>query len=223
MFLGPKTAFTRTDAFDGGVMAGIDGNGVYASNDLMTLITSGFGTGGRVLSVHGDVTVTRDDVARRKGSPTMRSLISLRNDGTAKTVHVQIHSDLGSDSNTYIQSSSNGNLTFNEADRWIISADVEPGQNPNDPVVTQAFKGKGAKTGYSISPNCDPNQGYFGVEYAVNLPAYSTRYLLLFAEMNPTAKSAKKGAAKFDSPKKLKQLLSGISKSKQKKILNWDL
>jgi len=169
------------------------------------------------------VTVTREDLARKKGSPTFRSLIGLTNKGSAKNVTVQLGTDLGSDDLTKVHATSSGDLNFTAKDRWVITADTPVGGYASDPVVTQVFKGKGKVKNHSLSSSCDPEVGRFGIDYTVKLPKKSTRYLLFFLEMSPTSKDAKKNIKKFDNPKKLKPLLKGISKSKRKQILNWDL
>lgn len=213
-----------SDAFDGAMVLAVGGEPFTAKNSRGTWLNTGFGTGARTANTVADVSVTREDLARRKGSPTLRSLIKLTNKGSAKKVAVQLGTDLGSDFSTYFHSTSSGDLSFTAKDRWAISADVPKGAGlPSDPVITQVFKGKGKVKNHALSPLCSPSSGEFGIDYTVKLPKKSSRYLLFFLEMSPTSKDAKKNVKKFDNPKKLKPLLKGISKSKQKQILNWDL
>lgn len=224
----PVDGSYRSDAFDGGVTLSVNGTSVapeYLNSDYVAeYVANAFGAGTRFYWPINGVTVIREDLARSKGSPTLRSLITLKNfSGSNKSVTLNWESNLGSDGSTGVRESSSGDNNFTAKDRWIVTSDTAGNVTPGDPVVTHVFSGKGKVKKPKLNPVCTVSTGDIGVTYKVKVPKKSTKYLLMFTEMTPTNKAGAKEAEKFDSTKKLKPLLKGLSSKQKKNILNWDL
>lgn len=161
-------------------------------------------------------------------SPTLQYLVKMRNPGaTVVNTTVQVDSGLGSDGGTTVLASSNGNVTHENADRWLVSADAAAAPF-GDPIVTQVLKGKKAPAATTVTDflglafnDCAT------VEYTVKVPSGKTRYLLLFAEQNDDSGAGRKAAIKhasvYDSQKTMGKVLKGVAPKIYSKIVNWNL
>ena len=210
---------SRSDAFDGGLMMAIDGSG-YGDLEGYARVSSNQTTtyGGS----YSGLSVWRLDTALQQ-SPTLRSLLKLTNPSNgAVTVTVTVASNLGSDGNTTLVTTSSGDTTNTLADRWIVTDDTQPATG--DPIVTHVLYGKGAavKPGTLNSAAGGGNECE-SVDYSVKVPGGKTRYLLLFAQMHPSIKSAKKAAVPFNLLSSGSALLDGISNKVLPQIVNWKL
>ena len=159
------------------------------------------------------------------GSPTLRSLVKLKNTTNHPlTRGVLLCSILGSEEETGVRDSSNGDHTFTSADRWVVTSDNAI--TPGDPPVTHVFSGKGAlrvtKTGY-CAPAGPQHSDCVGQQLRFTLGAGATRYLLFYAEMHDTNAHAISATPKFDNKHLTAGLLAGISQTEKDRILNWDL
>ena len=213
------TAFGDSDAFDEGLVLGVAGHGFVDDDDEGDLTDQQLTVGPVKLA---GLQVTRIERAL-SGSPTLRTLVKLKNTKRKKSVRrrIVLSSDLGSDSSTAVRSSSSGDLFFTEADRWVVSSD-DP-TSSEDPPLTFVQFGKGKPKSKPLQATLLQGRDDVTVSFSVRLAGKRTAYLLFFTEMSETNESAISGASKFN-PKKLNATLKdGLSKKVQKKILNWDL
>jgi hypothetical protein len=163
-----------------------------------------------------------------QGSPTLRSLIKLKNKSKhkAKKRTLSWESDFGADKDEVVRSTSDGNDVLSDSDRWVVFADSET--SPSDAVGTLALygKGKGVKKTQVVDPIADQN-GCVEHSIRVKVPAKSSRYLLFFTEAHNGDEDgvgdAVSDAAKFNTKKPGGGVLAGLKKSVKAKILNWDL
>jgi len=157
------------------------------------------------------------------GPPTLRSLVKLTNPTSHKLTRlVSICSNLGSDDQTGIRASSDGNHKFTRADRWVITSD--DATTPGDPVVTHVFSGKGTRR-VAKSGVCAPGgqSDCAGQQMRLTLGAHKTRYLLFFAEMHFTNGPAIMDVSTYNNKNLTAALRSGLSQTVRNRILNWDL
>ncbi|HEX6207238.1 MAG TPA: hypothetical protein VF058_02655 [Actinomycetota bacterium] len=218
-----------SDAFDGGLLFMVGpANGVV--DDAATFFDGnsiGSKTGEQIVvgpKLTGGLKVKRWDRALPK-SPTMRSLIALRNTSNSpRTRDVYLDTNLGSDGLTDIRRTSNGSANLLNASRWVVTSDSAT--DPGDPVVTHVLWGKRArsKTAEVVNnPGAGAPADCLTVRMRVRVPKKSVRYLLFFAEMNPTNAGGISSAAKFNKRTLNKRLLAGIGPGVRNKILNWRL
>jgi hypothetical protein len=210
-------AFGDSDAFDGGLVLWVNGVPFVDGDGEGDLVGDQLTVGPESFS---GVNVRRIERGL-PGSPTLRTLIELKNTKKKKTtVNLTLDSDLGSDSSTEVRETSSGDAFFSARDRWVVTSD--DADDASDPPVTEALFGKGKVTRLA--------HGLVGIElecfvagYNVTLPGKAKRYLLLFTEMSDTNASAISGAAKFDKKKLSGALKSGLKKSVRKKVVNWNI
>lgn len=210
----------QSDGFDGGLMLIVGDETFVDANDVGNVKGQAMTVGPDTLE---GLQVSRTDAAL-PSSPTMRSLIRLRNTGgAAKTRDIIWDSNLGSDSSEEVRASSNGDTTYQLGDRWVVSSD--DATEPGDPVLTHVLFGKSnprEKTVEIIEP--PDNSGCFTVLLEdVRVPADSTRYLLFFTEMNKTNGGAENKAGKFNDRNLNDQLLKAMRSKVRNQVLNWDL
>jgi hypothetical protein len=161
-----------------------------------------------------------------QGSPTLRSLIKLKNKSkhNAKKRTISWESDLGSDGSEVVERTSSGDAVLTDQDRWLVFSD----DTPSDAVGTLALygKGKGVAKSRIADPIVDQN-GCVEHSIKVKVPKKSSRYLLFFTEAHDGTEDgvdeAISDAAKFNKKKPGGAVLAGVKKSVQKKVLNWDL
>jgi hypothetical protein len=216
---GSTTSPTRDDAFDDALALFIrqrwfrdpDGNGKKSGQQLKV--------GPRRT---GGLKVSETERALQT-SPTLRVLEKLKNTKdhpVRRTVNVE--TQLGSDTDTTIDASSNGNTTWSRADRWLVTHE-EPFGATSDPVVTQVWYGKDAKKPFDVE-NTDGEIDCFLSKFRVRVPANKVRYLMFFLEMNKDSiADAVAKAAKFNNRHLTNKLRRGLSDRVEHRILNWDL
>jgi hypothetical protein len=218
----------RNDAWDSAFDVTVDGTDYVAP-----IATSGYPQIDWTRTTFGDQVTSKPETlsglrvsdisaVRSKASPTMRLLVKLQNKGASKQVSdVVLSTDLGSDTDTVIQGTSSGDKTETAADRWVVSSDSDTA--PSDPVDTQVIYGKGNVLKPTLEQDLNAGNDCLAPSYHVAVPGNSTRYLLVFAEMNATNKAGVKGAqARFDDAVP-SELLGGVSATVRKEVLNWDL
>jgi hypothetical protein len=210
----------RGDAFDGGLLFGVDGNGFDDGDGK-----GQFGRRANTLKVGptatGGLRVARSETA---SGPYLRSLVTLRNTGGAAfTGAISWESNLGSDGDEITQASSSGDKAFTTADRWVVSGESPPLRNPIDPVLVFALHGRGAVEKVD-EVSQGPGTGCLRVEFqGVRVPSNATRYLLFYTEMHPATGGATRSARKYDRRGLSRGLLKGIGAGTRAKILNWSL
>jgi hypothetical protein len=211
-----------SDTFDGGLVLAV-GDAIFQDADRNGDLV------GEQLTVGpdavGGLRVKRVETAL-PGSPTLRSLIKLKNKSKrqAKKRTIVWDSDLGADGDEVVAASSTGDLALSNADRWHIF-DEDPGSDPLGTLVLYG-KGKGVKKATVVDgiSAADAN-GCVRFNLRVRIPAKSSRYLLFFTEMHDSDALglAASDAAKFNTKKPGGGVLAGLKKSVKKKVLNWDL
>lgn len=167
-------------------------------------------------------------------SATLRVLYKLKNARNHKVSQpLALDSNLGSDNDTRIESTSSGDNAFTKADRWLVTSDApDPLGVDNDPPVTHALFGKDAsarveKINETPAEPCEGGPtGYLDdmvATFRTAVPAHGTRYLLFFAELNDSNAAAVAAADKFN-PKHLNaDLLKGLGSRTRNRVLNWSL
>lgn len=209
----------QSDAFDGGLVVAVDGT-AFADGDGIAQLSDD----GRTVRVSGTrvdgIQVSRVETVLST-SPTLRSVIRLRNTGDeAKRVTVMWDSNLGSDSSEEVRASSSGDTSYNLNDRWAVSSDSS--SDPSDPVLTFALFGEGALRQTDEIVN-NFGDGCFTVEYRVRVPAHSKRFLIMFTRMNGTNARAIKTATDFDGVEATHVLLDGLAARVTSRTVNWNL
>ncbi|HEX5587950.1 MAG TPA: hypothetical protein VFZ17_11635 [Acidimicrobiia bacterium] len=139
---GPEEAEDNTadDGFDSYAMVTIDG--AYFLNPGDTADLNGQTLTSRTVDFSGvDVTVQHSALT---GQPILRTFVALHNTTTEPvTKTVTFEQDLGSDSDTVVQTTSSGDDSWVTADRWAITSQGD--ETPfGDPVITTVLFGPGA-------------------------------------------------------------------------------
>ena len=174
------------------------------------------------------VTRTDDALATR---PTLRALLEFQNPKkkTVKT-DVTVDGSYGSDSQTLVVDSSSNDGIFDQNDRWAITTD-DPA-TPSDAVVTTVNYGKGKvlKPKFQRGPTSAIDDGAtleanedISDTWRLTVPGKKTVYLMFFLEVHDTVTEASTDVDAFDSKGLDATLLTDISASVRKKIVNWDL
>ena len=217
----PGGGSAKTDALDYGLTLWVN-NQIYAPTDV-------FSDSGHVSFSYQNMAglaVAEDFRLAANDDATMRVVVTLLNTG-ASTVNTPVYwaSNLGSDANTTVYSSSNGDGQFTTADRWLITNDAPTN---HDPVVTHVFAGPGvpAVSASSVFTSvytavADPIG--VGAAFNVTIPAHTIKYLMFFVQLNSSNTAAYSEAVNdFNTnPAVGDFLVSGLSHSDLLSILNW--
>ena len=186
-----------SDAFDGGLVLAVADRIFEDSDQTGDLVGEQLTVGPTKLK---GLRVKRIEAAL-PGSPTLRSLIKLKNKSKqkAKKRTLSWDSDLGADETEVVSASSTGDLTLSDADRWFVFD-----EQSSDPLGTLALygKGNGVKKTKVDDPISDQN-GCVRHTIRVKVPEKSSRYLLFFTELHDADEidTATSEASKFDSKK----------------------
>jgi hypothetical protein len=214
----------ENDEFDGGLILSIEGT-IFEDDDLTgNLVGEQLTVGPTKLK---GLRVKRVETGLQ-GSPTLRSLIKLKNKSKRKTKKRSItwESDLGADQSEVVRATSSGDESLADSDRWLVFADSET--SPGDAVGTLVLygKGKGVKK-TTVADGISDQDGCIRHTIRVKVPKKSSRYLLFFTEAHSADEEgvddAVADAAKFNSKKPGGGVIAGLKKSVKKKVLNWDL
>jgi hypothetical protein len=116
--------------------------------------------------------------------------------GSAATVSMIIGNNLGSDSNTTIVSSSDGDATAETSDTWVSTFQNYSGTTSSDPRLGHVLQGAGASTPLSFInfANGDDNP-FWG--YTMTLQPGETRIIMNFATGQPSKAEANAKAAEI--------------------------
>jgi hypothetical protein len=213
----------RPDAFDNGLVMGIDGTGF----DDYDGIVPGEPLAKETIETSNNVDFPSLSVQRADrvlpGSDVLRTVVRFKNNDTsAQTLTIEWDSDLGSDSGTEVRGSSSGDAVYTKADRWAVSSD-DP-TTPVDPVLVWGLFGKGAAVKTDTVVTALGNaQTCFTIDFSLRVQAGGTRYLMFFTEMRGTNAKGKAAAKKFNSVAAGSWLLGGLKASVLSRIANWDL
>lgn len=218
---GDETA-DLTDAFDGGLFLEVNGqmfsapNGKLRNNQIKVVDTV---AGMRVVRLEKGL----------PSAPILRSLITFTNTSSRnRTITATIDSAMGADNSEKTRKSSNGNARFERTDRWFVASD-DPA-SPGDPPLLFVLSGVGAPGISQIvwAPEDESDavcEGAVVYRYRVQVPARSSRSLLMFTEMAESLDNdeAIKAAKKYNAPGLSPALLQGIGATARGRIVNWDL
>lgn len=180
------------------------------------------------------------------GRPVVRGLFSLTNTtGAPISVNAAILGDYGSDSNTTVRATSNGDTAIDTNDFWYMTDDLSAPTSPNgvvvnprkveapnglpDPRITLSRYGAGASVipFNALTPGTPgPAIATFGLRYPVTIAAGQTVRIMVFMELSDSTipeTTAVADAADFESLAALQTagLLSGLSPTEQSEIVNY--
>jgi hypothetical protein len=168
------------------------------------------------------------EMAFSVGRPgVLRVLYSFTNDTASPvTKSIAIGGNLGSDGSTTAQWSADGDATIEATDGWYISSDnvMVGGDTGSDPIFTLAR----FETGADVIPvGVVPGGGddNFSEIFDLDIPANSTRRILIFAEMSQTLTEAKASAASFNTAAAMsgEGLFSGLSNTERAEVVNFNV
>ncbi|MEP6881661.1 MAG: hypothetical protein ABI866_06685, partial [Dokdonella sp.] len=231
---------TFSDAFDNALILSVNGT-LFQNPDSTVDLTGDTVTSDTVTIVPGiDAQVRYTFIS---GRPVVRALYSLTNTSAAPiSVNAAVLGDYGSDGNTEVVATSNGNTIIEGSDLWYITDDqgsggpkhakknLEPdGKGGGDPRVTLSRYGTGAAvipTNALTPGNGDSQAATFGLRYPVTIAPGATARLLVFAQLSdPTAPVANAiaAAADFESVAAMQSagLLAGITPDETSQIVNY--
>jgi hypothetical protein len=213
---------SRSDGLDGGLQVGINDFGFINPDGTLDLTGTTVSTNGAPAR-GGPPVITNVQYFFSPTLPVVRALFSFTNSGQAAfTGTANIASNLGSDNNTIIQATQDGDTTVETTDRWIVTSDNAP--TTGDPVLLWIRQGVGAPTGVSATPQV-PGAGNdnFQDNYPIDVPAGQTRRIMVFLRLGTDVPTSSAAAPTFDSLTSLNAagLLSGLSTQEQSEIINW--
>jgi Ca2+-binding RTX toxin-like protein len=213
----------QADAFDNGLLLFVNDQ-IFVAPNFVDLTGSTLTTGAVVMSgLNTSVQFYAD-----QNQPVLRTMVTFTNPTNVPiSVPVTWATNVGSDADTTIQASSNGDTNFTIADRWVITDDAPVG---GDPANTFVLFGPGSptvalssvsQTVYDFSVKAS-TAGILA-NYSVTIPAQSTRSLLFFNGINPTSSEAQAFASTYDSISAIEStsLLTGLSDEQRAEVLNW--
>ena len=215
---------SQSDAFDTGGYTVVGGKTFAVPSDQGQL------TGQNLIigpSKTNGLRVVYDERALQT-SPTLRVLVKLNNPSRHALSRAIIwDSALGADDDAATRKTSSGDALWRLSDRWAVFSD-DP-TSPTDAPVTMSFFGPNAAeppTRILYHPEADnpvsDAQACVTIRYNVKVPAKSTRTLLFFMEVHSTNQQAEMTAKRFTNVKAGSNLMTGVSKSERKHILNYD-
>jgi hypothetical protein len=168
----------------------------------------------------GGLQVTRFE---RAHGGWLRSLIKLENTSDIGITAVPIAWDNEPDG-TEIRETSDGDGEFEAGDRWVVVSGPGPAADNDRGPVGLALYGKGSPEATPGDPINDlVGENCATVQFEIDVPANSARYLLFYADMEPTVKKQKQAAENWNRKTLTDELLRGIRGGVRSKILNWDL
>lgn len=190
---------------------------------LAPTITSQSYAAGPVRMSGLDVTVEHFAV---QTASTLRTLTTFANpSGAPITIDVKLATNLGSDAETGLRATSDGDLLLTDADRWVVTSD--DANTPGDPVNTQVLAGPGnvlaapASIGTTVCETGE-TQGILA-DFALTVPPGESRSLLFFNDLHATNAEGIAAATTYDTnPATGSGLLSGLSNTALAGIVNWN-
>ena len=229
------------DAFDNALILSVNGT-LFTNPDTTVDLTGDTVTSDTVAIIPGINAEVRYNFF--PGRPVVRGLFSLTNtSGAAITLDATILGDFGSDSNTAVRATSNGDTTIETSDFWYMTDDQGGGKGtaqvnprkvnaPNgngDPRITTTRYGAGAAVipFNALTPGtAGPAVATTGLRYPVTIAAGATARIMVFMELSdPTANEAAAVAAAADfeslAAAQAAGLLTGISTAEQAQIVNY--
>ncbi|HEX5758720.1 MAG TPA: hypothetical protein VF121_05960, partial [Thermoanaerobaculia bacterium] len=227
---GGVTASTLSDAFDGynGLcLSSAGGLGPCSSGDPGLTIYNDNGPGtlecnGRQLALNpqtvGSLTVRRKVLVPGNGEFARWMNILTNTGGAAVTVNLITSNNLGSDSDTVVVSSSDGDAVAETSDTWVTTFQDYGGTISTDPRLGHVLRGAGAPVGLAgvTFVNGDDNPFW---SYSVTLAPGQTGIILNFVTGQPSkAEAAAKASELAGLPP---NALQCMSPAEQGQVLNF--
>jgi len=203
-----------SDAYDGGLVLSVDG-GPYPANERAVELQ-----GGRELrlkrAILSDLDVTRR-VFVSDVEGFARFLEILENPTNAPiTATVLLATNLGSDGGTVIVSTSSGDTTVDNGDRFIVSDDASNGGG--DPTLAHVFAGPNG----TVSPaSVTAPIGRINFSFDVEVPAQGRAILMHFASQNADRTVAQTSADDLFNLRG--EALRGMTVEEFQDVVNFDL
>lgn len=213
------------DAFDGGLILFVDD----VPLPVTTAISEDFGVArvGPATLSGLEVTLT---YAALPSSPTLRTLVQVSNPTTAAvSTRVALATNFGSDDETLVRSTSDGDAAITAADRWAITSDDQGVSPTADPVTTHVVAGQSAAVLPAIDTNVfqcsgnDPANGLLAT-YDLSVGPGQTQTLLLFNQVHTLVEDATNDVAAFDeTPGPGDAILADLDATILTSVVNWSL
>lgn len=214
---------TFSDAFDNALQLAVDGN-LFINPDATIDLTGDTVTSDVVTNIVAGVNA---QIQYRffTSRPVVRALFTLTNTtGSPISVDPVVLSDYGSDTNTVVRSTSDGDTTVENSDFWYITD-----EDDDDPRILTTRYGTGASvipTNALTPDGTAPAIAVSGLRYATTIPAGATIRILVFMELSdPDAAPAGaiSSARDFDSLSDLQTagLLAGLGSTEINQIINY--
>ncbi len=139
--------------------------------------------------------------------PLVRALYNFTNTSNIAITldNILIGGNLGSDFDTTIQGSSDGDNVLLNTDLWLITNNKESGTDPDTnveldtPVITISRFGSGSSSIPVATVIPGAGNDIFANRYSITVPANGTARILVFAELNRTIAEAKVCAQDFET------------------------
>lgn len=214
----------RKDAFDGFWIMSINGTVVNpaAPMSLIRGLT-------RTSVTAPPVTIAGLQVSQRyttfQLTSVLRVVLTLTNPtGAPVNVVARATGNFGSDTNTTIAGTSNGDTAATTLDHWVTTFDSSQGST--DPGVVTIFGGPGTVRATPTTVTIgQPQADIFTVEFPVTVPADSTRRLMFLSALTFGGSGGGQAGGLFDDLPQMKEfgLFGGLSAAEQGEIVNWNL
>lgn len=217
-----------SDAFDQVMTMAVDGY-LYSNPTANPDLTDGLLSGG---SMTGIVTGL-DAQASLYFHPTRavaRAFYTVTNTtGADISSTITVMGNMGSDSSTIIQDSSNNDAVNDAADMWVTSSDTGLGidaEDGRDPIITTTRYGEGAAVMPTLGADLlgVSNSDNYYHHYAVTVPANGSVSIMMFHEMSNKNASASAGAADFETLAAANSagLLAGLTTAQLATLVNYN-
>ena len=175
-------------------------------------------------SLHGvRVAITHTALAKEA---TVRSLVKFTNSADAdKTRNIAFQVNGGGDGDEKtVDTPTNTQTVLELSDSWV-GYSPEPLQ-PSDPTKVTSLYGPGEVREKVATIQAYPGDGIgsqdcLWVDYSIKIPAHSTRYMLFFTRLVPTADSAASAGGDYTSEKSW--LFKGLTETQRNQTLNWKI
>lgn len=209
----------QTDAYDVAAVLVTGFPYVASSPSLLTTERSGTVYSGGDKKVAGLMTRLQYFFSAQR--PVVRVIATFTNPSHATVAQtISWYNDLGSDSETQIIATSNGDTRFTRADRWLITDDADP--VGGDPRLLFVLFGTGNPT---VKPSdvLNPAFGQVIVGYPLIVAPKQSVSLMWFNGVMPRPDDALAEVCRLDSLWGDDPLLADLSEEELARIVNWDL
>jgi hypothetical protein len=163
-----------------------------------------------------------------------RQFVSLRNpSGSPVTIDFSWSGDLGSDEITAVGTSTSGDISMNQGDRWGTSCEDDEGDGcgnisgdddvSRDPELAHNWEGKGVGAGSAdlvFDPELNDGEVFFGFA-TTSIGAGKTVTFMQLVSLAPTIRSANRAAKAIDRNPARAGAFDRLSKRERRRLVNW--